>query len=93
MTDWATALDRFEQQLQGCRAVLDHDAEPNPEPWPPADLTSEPIPAGLVRRAQTLLSQASDLEEELVARRAAIPELRTPVRHRRRSFASISTKL
>ncbi len=94
MTDWSTALDQFEASLAQCRLVLDHDAEPTAEPWPPADLISTPIPGHLVKRAQLLLNDAFELEQELIARRSALPELRpAPRRHRVRPLSTLSAEL
>ena len=94
MTGWREALDDFERRLEQCRAVLDEDAEPAPGTWPPADLTQEPIPAELVDRAQALLYASLELEEQLLARRASLPEPRSAVRHRRpAAFSSLSTEL
>jgi hypothetical protein len=92
MIDWATALDRFEANLAQCRRVLDHGLEPATEPWPPADLTSAPIPGHLVKRAQLLLNASAELEHELIERRAALPEpRRSHRRHRRIPASTVST--
>jgi len=93
MTDWSTALDDFERHLVQVRAVLDRDEEPLAERWPPADLTSQPIPVEEIKRAQRLLQKAFELEEELIARRATMPEPRTPIRRRRQSYPTMSTRL
>ena len=94
MTDWSTALDQFEANLAQCRRVLDHGLEPATDPWPPADLTSTPIPGPLVKRAQLLLNDAFELERELAARRAALPELRrSHRRHRRMPTSTVLTEL
>ena len=94
MIGWPEALDDFERRLDQCQAVLDADAEPLPGVWPPADLTSDPIPVELIDRAQELLARSRELERELMTRRAELPTLRSSVRHRRpTTFSSISTEL
>lgn len=94
MMTWTTALDHFEQQLAQCRDVLDNDADPSIDIWPPADLTTDPIPPEEVERARNLLTAAFELEAELLARRAALPSPRPSVRRRRQPRSSVvSTEL
>lgn len=94
MMSWATALDQFEQQLVQAREVLDNDADPSTDIWPPADLTTDPIPSEEVERARNLLTAAFEIEAELLSRRAALPSPRPSVRRRRQtSYSVVSTEL
>ncbi len=83
-TSWAEALDRFERQLHHARAVLDDDRTPQMQPWPPADITTDPIPADQQERARALLHRCYELEDEIVKRRETIrvDRRRTTVRAR-----------
>jgi hypothetical protein len=95
MTSWDAALDRFEERLASYRSVLDADAEPTVQSWPPDDLIDGGIPAHLRPRANALLAQALRLEAELSAARSA---LQLPPSHGRRrrpvlSRPRISTEL
>ncbi len=83
-TTWADALDRFEAQLAHARAVLDEDRTPLMQPWPPADITDDPIPADQQARARELLHRCYSLEDEIIKRRETIrvDRRRTTVRAR-----------
>ncbi len=78
MTDWETALDMFERNLQEAKkhlAGIDSDPlaiEPLPA-WPPPDLIDERLPAGLRVRAQRLFKESERVQERLVELRDAIP--------------------
>lgn len=94
MNDWSSALDVFERNLAQVRAVLDDGTQPDQGMWPPADLTSDPIPAELLERAEQLLAAANELERALVDRRDSLPDLRPATRRRRKSgFSTMSTEL
>lgn len=93
MSDWDAALDQFEARLEEFRSVLSSDGQPAKGLWPPADLIGVPLPPELADRATALLAKASELEAQLVARRAELPARRTTVRHRPRRTSSIYTHL
>lgn len=94
MTDWAAALDQFEDRLDSCRSLLDSDTDPDMRPWPPVDLVSEQLPEHLMARAEQLVTRATELERELIERRASLPEPRPTVRRRRNpGLPRMSTEL
>ena len=76
MTGWAAALDGFEENLAGYRALLTDDTGPMPGLWPPPELAGVPMPPDQAARARRLLAEARELEGRLVARRAELPALR-----------------
>jgi hypothetical protein len=90
VTGWAEALDRFERRLDQFLAVLEHDHDPVPGRWPPDDITSDPIPPELVRRARTLLARAQELEDRMSTTRAGL-QLASPPHHRQRPFLARPT--
>ncbi|MCU1375544.1 MAG: hypothetical protein JWO68_2830 [Actinomycetia bacterium] len=64
MTSWAATLDAYEARLVAQRAVLDEGEAGAVTPFvPPSGLG--PLPTDLGIRAQQLLAQAVDLEQEL----------------------------
>ncbi len=87
MSAWADGLDSFERRLRRCRRLLDEiveepgaDPEPLPtfelERWPTPELIAAgPMPAELRPRAEALLAAGRALEQDLMARRAALPPL------------------
>jgi hypothetical protein len=72
---WAALLDMFEEQLRRQEAVLRDGVEP------PGDLAlpllEQPIPAGLVPRAMSLLDRCRHLEERAAGQ---VNRRRPPVR-------------
>lgn len=95
MSDWADALDLFEQRLEQFRSVLQAGGEPADGLWPPPGIVGTPLPPELADRARELLARARRIEGELVARRAELPTPRqTGVRHRRSpGVSSFSARL
>ena len=64
MSDWAAALDEFEQRIAAQRAALDLGAAPDLDPFVPrAELG--PLPPALEERARALLAESKDVEAEL----------------------------
>jgi hypothetical protein len=64
MTSWAATLDDYESRLVAQRAALDAGAPGSIAPFaPPGGLG--PIPPELRTRAERLLVEATDLEQEL----------------------------
>ncbi len=92
---WQQALDQFEHQLDEARQTIDDDGDPVIRVWPPANITTDPIPSGLRDRAQSLLHRCYELEDEIVKRREAIqvdrrarPRLRTLTTEPKASFST-----
>ena len=64
MSDWAAALDAFEQRITEQRAALDLGDAGDVAPFvPPTELG--PLPPALQARATQLLAESKDVEAEL----------------------------
>ena len=64
MSDWAAALDEFEQRIAAQRAALDLGDAPDLGAFVPRQELG-PLPPSLEARARSLLAESRDVEAEL----------------------------
>lgn len=87
MSSWADALDDFEARLDAQRAALDAGEAGGLSPFePPIGLG--PLPPELLARAEDLLAQAVDLEQELADNVVALGQDLAVVRRMEASTAT-----
>lgn len=77
MTSWNETLDAYEASLVHHRHLVEYEVVDGETPWPPATLPDGPVPESLRDRANVLLSQSNVLIDDVAAKMANIPSLKS----------------
>lgn len=80
MIGWVATLDAYEASLDSHQRLIDEELNDEHNPWPPAELPTEPLPEELSDRASDLVRRSHKIIDDMAAKMANIPPPK-PNRH------------